>query len=198
MTKKEYMEQLKVKLKRLPKEDFERAVEYYEEYFAEAGEENEQKAIEDLGSPQEAAEQIICDMALAYSKEPVQNVKKGMNAIWVGILAVFAAPIALPLLASGIVLAIAMYASAFAVLAAFLLTAVSCVIMGPIAVISGLTVITKSVPVFFTCIGMGFILTGVGAAAAYGLYLLFKKFIAWTLRGFGEIIRKRGKKHEKQ
>ena len=53
MNKQEYMKQLKQCLRRLPKEDFERAVEYYEEYFADAGSENEAKAIEDLGSPKE-------------------------------------------------------------------------------------------------------------------------------------------------
>ncbi len=99
MNKQEYMRQLEIKLKRLPKDDFERAIEYYEEYFAEAGEEHEQKAIEDLGSPQEAADQIIKDFALNYSKEPVKDVKSGMNALWVGVLALFAAPLALPLMA---------------------------------------------------------------------------------------------------
>lgn len=194
MTKKEYMEQLKARLKRLPKEDFERAVEYYEEYFAEAGEENEQKAIEDLGNPQEAADQIICDMAIAYSEEPVQNVKKGMNALWVGILAVCAAPIALPLVFVGITLLAVVFVVIFAFLAAFMLTAVSFAIMGPISVVSGFTALTRSIPVFLTCVGMGFIMTGIGAASAYGLYLLCKKYIAWTLKWLGGIVRKQGGK----
>ena len=51
MTKTEYMKVLSKKLRRLPKEDYERAVEYFEEYFADAGLENEQKAIEDLWNP---------------------------------------------------------------------------------------------------------------------------------------------------
>lgn len=194
MTKKEYMEQLKARLKRLPKEDFERAVEYYEEYFAEAGEENEHKAIEDLGSPQEAADQIICDMAIAYSEEPVQNVKKGMNALWVGILAVCAAPIALPLVFVGITLLAVVFVVIFALLAAFMLTAVSFAIMGPISVVSGFTALTRSIPVFLTCVGMGFIMTGIGVASAYGLYLLCKKYIAWTLKWLGGIVRKQGGK----
>lgn len=197
MTKKEYIEQLKTKLKRLPKEDFERAVEYYEEYFAEAGEENEQKAIEDLGSPQEAADQIICDMAIAYAKEPIPNVKKGMNALWVGILAVCAAPIALPLVCTGIVLVAAVFIVIFALLAALLITAASCVIIGPVSVVSGFTVLTKSVPVFFTCVGMGFVMTGAGLASTYGLYLLCKKFLTWTVKWLGGIIRRRGGRYEK-
>jgi len=70
MNKQEYMNQLKDRLKHLPKEDFERAIEYYEEYFADAGPENEQKAIEDLGSPQEAVDfrkqRKICRVADYY------------------------------------------------------------------------------------------------------------------------------------
>ena len=37
MTKSEYMKILSHRLRRLPKEDYYRAIEYFEEYFAEAG-----------------------------------------------------------------------------------------------------------------------------------------------------------------
>ena len=47
MTKSEYMKKLSYSLRRLPKEDFNQAIDYFEEYFAEAGEENEQQAIEE-------------------------------------------------------------------------------------------------------------------------------------------------------
>ena len=49
MTRKEYMEQLRKYLKRLPKEDYENAIEYFSEYFDEAGPENEQQVMEELG-----------------------------------------------------------------------------------------------------------------------------------------------------
>ena len=58
MTKSEYMKKLSYSLRRLPKEDFNQAIDYFEEYFAEAGEENEQQAIEDLGSPEDAAKEL--------------------------------------------------------------------------------------------------------------------------------------------
>mgnify|MGYP000420583034 CR=1 FL=1 len=58
MTKSEYMKKLSYSLRRLPKEDFNQAIDYFEEYFAEAGEENEQQAIEDLGSPEECGKRI--------------------------------------------------------------------------------------------------------------------------------------------
>lgn len=47
MTKKEYMKKLAYQLRRLPKEDFDKAMDYFEEYFEDAGIENEQKAIEE-------------------------------------------------------------------------------------------------------------------------------------------------------
>lgn len=58
MTKSEYMKKLSYSLRRLPKEDFNQAIDYFEEYFAEAGEENEQQAIEDLGSPGRCGKRI--------------------------------------------------------------------------------------------------------------------------------------------
>ena len=58
MTRNEYMEQLKKYLKRLPKEDYDNAIEYFSEYFDEAGAENEQQVIEELGTPQMVASTI--------------------------------------------------------------------------------------------------------------------------------------------
>ena len=43
MTRQEYMEELKKYLKRLPQEDFDNAIEYFSEYFEEAGPEKEQQ-----------------------------------------------------------------------------------------------------------------------------------------------------------
>ena len=107
MNRDEYMKQMRHHLRRLPKEDYDRAIEYFEEYFEEAGPDHEQQAIEDLGSPEIAADQIIRDLAMENAAKPNVSVKRGMSAVWVGILAVFAAPIGLPLaLAAGAVLLI--------------------------------------------------------------------------------------------
>lgn len=195
MNKQEYMRQLESRLKKLPKEDFERAIEYYEEYFAEAGAENEQKAIEDLGSPQEAADQIIRDFALNYSKEPVKDVKSGMNALWVGVLALFAAPIALPLMAAGVILCASMAVVVWALLLALLLTAACTAFVGPMSIIAGFSVITKSFPVFLTCVGMGLMSMGIGAALAYAGYVLCRRFMGWMLKKLAKMIQRGGKKN---
>ncbi len=115
MTKKEYMRQLAGKLRRLPKEDYDKALAYFDEYFEEAGPENEQQAITDLGSPEEAAKELIMQLAGQNSKEPPKTMKKGISAVWVGILGVCAAPIALPLALAIIIVAVALLITVFAV-----------------------------------------------------------------------------------
>jgi uncharacterized membrane protein len=62
MTRNEYMEQLKKYLKRLPKEDYDNAIEYFSEYFDEAGSENEQQVMEELGEPREAARELLLNL----------------------------------------------------------------------------------------------------------------------------------------
>ena len=195
MNKQQYMEQLKKRLRRLPEEDFERAVEYFEEYFAEAGVENEGKAIEDLGSPREAANQIIRDMALDYSEEPVKDVKTGFHGLWVAFLALCAAPLALPLLLVGVVLAATVIITLACILFALMLVAACGVLTGPFTFIAGLTVITRSIPVFLTCAGIGLLFTGTGAAMTYGMYQLCKGFLGWSVRGLARMIRRGGKRH---
>lgn len=62
MTRNEYMEQLRKYLKRLPKEDYDNAIEYFAEYFDEAGSENEQQVMEELGEPKEAARELLLNL----------------------------------------------------------------------------------------------------------------------------------------
>lgn len=96
MTKTEYMKILAHKLRRLPKEDYDRAIEYFEEYFAEAGPENEQQAVSDLGSPEEAAKELIMGLAAQNIKEKPRTVKRGLSTLWIAILALCAAPVTVP------------------------------------------------------------------------------------------------------
>lgn len=87
MTKKEYMKKLAYQLRRLPKEDFDKAMDYFEEYFEDAGIENEQKAIEDLGAPEEAASALILDLAQENAVKPPKTMKRRFSALWIAILA---------------------------------------------------------------------------------------------------------------
>lgn len=58
MDKREYLNRLQMQLSDLTNEERREALEYYEEYFADAGEENEEEVILSLGTPEQVAEQI--------------------------------------------------------------------------------------------------------------------------------------------
>lgn len=58
MDKREFLDRLQAQLTGLGSEERAEALEYYEEYFADAGEENEEDVLLSLGSPEQVAEQI--------------------------------------------------------------------------------------------------------------------------------------------
>lgn len=59
MNREEYLHQLKKYLKRLPSDDYQNAMDYFTEYFDEAGPDREAQVIEELGTPQEAAAELL-------------------------------------------------------------------------------------------------------------------------------------------
>lgn len=58
MDKRKFLEELRMQLSELTFEERGEALEYYEEYFADAGEENEEDVIRSLGAPEQVAKQI--------------------------------------------------------------------------------------------------------------------------------------------
>ena len=61
MSRKEFMEELQILLGELPVEEREEAIRYYESYFEEAGADQEQVVLEELGSAGRIAAQILRD-----------------------------------------------------------------------------------------------------------------------------------------
>lgn len=59
MNKYDFLSRLRNALSSLPQEERDAAMNYYEEFFSDAGEDNEQAVIASLGSPEELARSII-------------------------------------------------------------------------------------------------------------------------------------------
>ncbi len=97
MTKVEYLAKLDKYLRKLPKEDYQEAMDYFSEYFEEAGPENEEKVIDELGTPKEAARDIINRLLDEKIIDDKKTPKNRVTIIWIAILAVLATPVALPL-----------------------------------------------------------------------------------------------------
>ena len=198
MNKVEYMTSLKKKLRHLPQEDLKKALEYFEEYFAEAGVANETQAIEDLGTPEDAAEQLITNLAISNTEEPVKNIKKGLNQIWVGVLAVFAAPIAVPVAAAIALTVLLVILSIFLVIFALFLASFTGLIMCPVSIIVSFTQIGTNMGAFLNLLGLGFFAGGFGLIALIGSIKSFKSAMNKSIGLFGKIARKGGKGHEQK
>ena len=69
MNRADYMAALRRALSVLPEEERANALRYYEEYFDDAGPENEAKAIEELGEPAKVAAQIRTDRCTACTAD---------------------------------------------------------------------------------------------------------------------------------
>jgi len=180
----EYMNALEKRLRILPKENFNEAMDYFTEYFEDAGPEREQQAIQDLGSPDTAAEQIITNMAIHKASVPQKGLRRNMNALWIGILAVCAVPIALPfaLMLLCVLAALAMAAFAF-------------LICGPVAVAASFTVLFSAPATAISCLGAGLFCTGLGLLAVYGVFQLCRYVLINLVRLFGNILKKKGERH---
>lgn len=63
MTRGEFMDQLEKLLYTLPVDEREEAMQYYRDYFEDAGEQNESQIIRELGSPKQIAATILADVA---------------------------------------------------------------------------------------------------------------------------------------
>ena len=106
MNRSEYMAALRRALSVLPEEERANALRYYEEYFDDAGPENERKVIADLGAPEAVAAQILADYReLTAVPHPAGGAAEKGRRRWRGVspgllivLVLLAIPVGLPLL----------------------------------------------------------------------------------------------------
>lgn len=196
MNKETYLKELESKLKRLSSEEVEAALEYYNEYFDEAGEENVQQVIQELGTPAQVASKILADNAIKDLENHPQSTKKGLSAIWVVILAILASPIALPLLIAVAALIFA-FVIVFAALAfsGFAVT-ISLMLGGIFSMIAGVMVIPQHFPTALFFIGAGLTVTGIGILIFSPVMTGIKKgsvYIAKSLKKLFDRMTKRRK-----
>lgn len=148
MNRTEYMAALRRALSALPEEERASALRYYEEYFDDAGPENEQKVIADLGAPEKVAEQILADYreltavppsSGSAAPQPKKRRWRGISPWLLVVLVLLALPMGIPLAGVlvgviatvfGVVLAVALVALAFIVLVPLGLLAAGVVLCG--------------------------------------------------------------------
>ncbi|MGE8001363.1 DUF1700 domain-containing protein [Lysinibacillus sp. NPDC093190] len=196
MNRASYLKKLRGKLQRLPAHEVDAALAYYEEYFDEAGEENEQRVIQQLGSPSHVASQIMADYALKDLEATSTSTKKNVSAIWLIILAIISAPLSLPLLVVAIALIFSFGAVIFSVIIAIIATVLSIFFGGIVALISGFFILTQHWPTALLFMGVGFIVTGLGTLLFPIVARLIKTIVVVCVEALGKLFHKMMKKRK--
>ena len=176
MDKLEYLVKLIHSLSKMPNDERDNVVRYYEEYFAEAGPEHEQAIIEELGPPKKLAAKIMADFAIKnYDSSDISNkAKKGVSTIWMIIAAIFASPIALPIAIAVAEVVIVLIITVFVIFLTFFLTSI-CITLGAIVfLVLSIWSLFQSIPTSVFFFGI--------ALAAVGIGILLGVFSIWITR----------------
>ena len=190
MSRSEFIQELKKKLRKLPYDEIKEAIDYYEGYFDDAGEENEQAVLSELGSPSGVASQIIANFAVKEADTEGSG-KKKWHTTWLVILAVFASPIAVPLALAAGVIALAMIITLSAVFFSFFAAGIAVFVGGLACVITGFLVMFQSVSTTLLYSGAGLVLLGIGAAMIIATAKLSRKCFSWLTKKAGSFILRR-------
>lgn len=191
MNRQDFMNRLASELARLPEEEIQAAMEYYNEYFDEAGPENEQQAIRDLGSPSKIATQIKADYAVRQLDEP--GTKTGLNVfLWI-VLGVFAAPVALPVAITLGVSAFTVFFSVLIVLICLIISLGAGCLGGALFVGVGIVGLGSSLSGGLLLIGVGLISAAVLALLCVGAFIGTKALLRAAARQMGKLRARRAK-----
>ena len=219
MNREEYMKRLERALNGISESEKAEALQYYRDYFDDAGVENEQEVMEALGTPENLAETIkkeqmgqqdsfeqnveLEDAYVGATKENEDNKKKnklsGGTIAAIVILAILASPIILTVAAAvasalvGVVAAIfSAVVSVIAVVLALILVVVICIVA--VFVFAGISP-------FFSVIlaGIALMVAGVCVFLIMAVVWLFGMALPWLIKGIIKLCKKIfGKKGEQQ
>lgn len=193
MNKEEFMLELINKLKKLPEEEKEVALTYYKEYFEEAGTENEEKVIQELGNPTEVAKQIMVEyIQKETTTEEGKNVKRSMSTVWIVCLSLLASPIALPIA----VVIISLIFVAWIVIISFWIAGVSLVAGGILNIILSFFILMKDIHLAILVLGSGMLATGIGILLARSFTNLFVLYSSWITKQASKSLLRKEKKNE--
>lgn len=171
MNREEFLKELEYRLRRLPKEERTEALAFYWDYLDDAGPENEAAALETLGSPKTVARQIVQKAAVkAVSPKEGASEKRGFfSTLWLVILGICAAPVALPLAATAVLLLLAALLVVAAILISALALLVAAGISGVFSVVLGVPVLLSAPANGAVVVGFGLLLTGISVIVSLAL-----------------------------
>ena len=180
LTKIEYLQQLEKCLKKLPKEDFKDAMEYFTEYFEDADDEGAQALMDELGTPKEAARDLMTNLlnrkmttvssGSTSATDPVHfteteqatGSKAWKSILLISMLVLFAIPIGAPLLFCAVVVLLCIMLCAVILDLCIFIAAFSGYIIGGKLILRGLMALPVSLSGSAMISGSGILILGLG------------------------------------
>lgn len=215
MSRKAFMARLDELLADITEAEKEEALSYYEEYFEDAGPENEEEVISSLGSPEKVAATIKAGLSENAQEEgefsetgytnsyydvkdevATINKRKGLGGIGTGgwviilILCLFALPILGPLLLGVLGTIFGLLVAVAAVIFAVLVTGIALVVAAVAMVAAGFATLFATPLVGVALIGAALLVAGIGILIAILGFWVVTKVIPPLFRGLVELIRK--------
>lgn len=164
MTKENYLWLLQNNLRNVPPEEAANIIQYYHEYFEDAGEENVQRVIEELGPPLQLAKRVSADYVIRGMENggSTGNVKNRISNAWLIVLAVCCSPVWFPLVIVFAVLVFALVIVVFSLLFAFSVVALALAVSGVISLGAGIVALFTHIPTGILTMGAGLLMAGIG------------------------------------
>lgn len=176
MTKDDYLKALRANIKNVPVEEVNNIIQYYSEYFDEAGPENVSRVIEELGPPKQLATKVCADYIIRDVEQgnSTKNIKKKASNTWLIVLAVIGSPIWFPMALAVAIVLIALMAAAIIVLVAFGIVAAATILSGVIMICAGFIAAFSNIPTMAVLAGSGLTAIGVGILSILAIIGLIK------------------------
>ncbi len=197
MNRERFLKQLERLLSDIPESERREAMEYYQNYFEDAGPENEDLIIEELGSPQEVASSIKKNLFgedyenYSFVKEEQKPTDTSRRNTWIIVLIILTFPVWIGLLAGAFGILVSGIVCLFALAVAVIALDGAAVLVGVVFAGIGMAQICSGFP------AVGLILLGLGmlflAASVLGLVIIVYavgRMLPWILRAFVRICKK--------
>ena len=199
MTREKYMAKLKKYLRKLPKQDYEDAIEYFNEYFSDTDESGQQKLMEELGTPKQAAADLMYNLLdrKIQEQDAADEDSKKKEITLLAVLAILSTPVTVPLFIAMLAVLLAVAICVVCVIISDFIAALSVLLIGGKLLLRGLVSFPYSLSGALMITGCG--LLGIGCALLlYILGICLCKWMGMLLVKLAQCLaRKRGKNHEK-
>ena len=227
MNREEYMKRLERALDGVSQSEKAEALQYYNDYFDDAGVENEQDVMNNLGTPENLAETIKREQAgqqdsfeqntvfedayvettgSSENEEKEKKTKTKLSGGWIAlivVLTILALPLILPIIATVLAAIVSVFAGIFSVIVTILAVVLTLICVVIACMIAAVAVGAFSPFGAVVIAGVGIIFIGVCIFSIMAVVWLFGVALPWLVKGIIQLFKKlfekiSGKKGEKQ